>query len=134
MFPLMLIYVSNHNSVAFTRPMVEFGKIVDTFMRDYGNQLGDTTIPLDRTPEVSFVDKEVQELPRVRDPFWNDLPESPKAVADVYEAIIGAVFVDLMDSPLPNGDYNFARVEEFIEKTLLLPWLPIAGPPSRYVY
>jgi dsRNA-specific ribonuclease len=107
--------------------MVQFGKITDRFMRDYGDQLGDASIPLDRSPEVWFVDEEGQEAERVRDPFWNDLDESPKAVADVYEAVLGAVFVDLMDR---EGDFDFSVIDGVIERTLLRPWLPIAGPPS----
>ncbi|KAJ3087920.1 hypothetical protein HK102_009973 [Quaeritorhiza haematococci] len=56
------------------------------------------------------------------DNFWMDEKPSPKAVADVYESIIGAVFLD--------SGLHLPTVWGFIKRTLWDPWIDILGDPD----
>lgn len=53
--------------------------------------------------------------------FWLDFDDSPKAVADLYESMIGAVFIDSLDLDV---------VAKVVERTMLNPWMPLMGPPN----
>jgi dsRNA-specific ribonuclease len=46
--------------------------------------------------------------------FWNHLDTCPKAIGDLYESMIGAVFLD--------SGFSIAEVEKVIRKTLIEPW------------
>ncbi|KAJ3135272.1 Dicer-like protein 1 [Geranomyces variabilis] len=46
--------------------------------------------------------------------FWASLAASPKAAGDVYEAMLGAVFLD--------SDFDIEAVWRVVEKTLIDPW------------
>ncbi|KAI8848769.1 hypothetical protein BC829DRAFT_417370 [Chytridium lagenaria] len=60
---------------------------------------------------------EQAETPRAEKPlFWLDLPVAPKAVSDMYEAVLGAIFLD--------SGCCLAEAEKAIRKTLMGPWWP----------
>ncbi|KAJ3178296.1 Dicer-like protein 1 [Geranomyces variabilis] len=46
--------------------------------------------------------------------FWTSLAASPKAAGDVYEAMLGAVFLD--------SDFDVEAVWRVVEKTMIDPW------------
>jgi dsRNA-specific ribonuclease len=49
--------------------------------------------------------------------FWHSIPEAPKVLSDILEAIIGAIFIDCtMQADIITG---------FIERLIIKPWLPL---------
>ena len=112
-----------HASTTFKISMNEFTNI----MKDsppFAHKLGDRNDVLDYSPEI-----DVASMKRQTGAFWNEFEKAPKAIADVYESILGAVFVDSLDLD-SECVFDLSVITSVIEKTLLLPWLPILGPPS----
>ena len=48
--------------------------------------------------------------------FWNRMEASPKVMGDVFEAILGAAFVD--------SGFQINAVESILDKVIFSPWWP----------
>lgn len=56
--------------------------------------------------------------------YWQNFKNVPKAIADVYESMVGSIFID--------SGMNLAVVEEFIMRTCILPWVSYIGEPDEH--
>lgn len=54
--------------------------------------------------------------------YWRDFKNCPKAIADVYESMVGAIFLD--------SGMDLKVTEEFIMRTAILPWISFIGQPD----
>jgi dsRNA-specific ribonuclease len=52
--------------------------------------------------------------------FWNHMETAPKTLGDLYEAMLGAVFLD--------SGFQMEPVKDMIQRTLLEPWWPRMKP------
>lgn len=112
----------NHFSDIVT-PLTSFCSELEKNLEIYSNRFGDPEGPLIVTPLVYGNDEKITDKVS-SNPFWVEMTTAPKAIADIYESLIGAVFVDCIDVELA------AKV---IHRTLLNPWLPIVGPPNAMI-
>jgi dsRNA-specific ribonuclease len=46
--------------------------------------------------------------------FWNHLPSAPKTLGDIYESLMGAVFLD--------SGFNIQIIRDLVHRTLITPW------------
>lgn len=46
--------------------------------------------------------------------FWNYLPSAPKTLGDIYESLVGAVFLD--------SGFDINVIRDLVHKTLISPW------------
>ncbi|KAJ3221055.1 hypothetical protein HK099_003811 [Clydaea vesicula] len=115
-----------HYSPSFTKPMVDFGKLLEERYEIYKHLMG--------KPEDGLnYDSSKDVFPnRGTVPFWDDFDDTPKAIADVFEALLGAVFVDSLDVE-EEKEFSLDTIMTILNNTMLIPWLPLVGPPCGIV-
>jgi endoribonuclease Dicer len=92
-FPKLLNHLSTTLGMTITNWVTKFeAKLVES------NELIETQEDLDG--DVLF--------------FWNQLETAPKVLGDIYESMLGAVFLD--------SGFRIEQVAAVVEKTLIAPW------------
>lgn len=56
------------------------------------------------------------------DQYWHNIGIAPKAIADLYEALLGAIYLD--------SGFDIDCVESFLIRTAIDPWLHYIDEPS----
>ena len=58
-------------------------------------------------------------------PFWKEMDIIPKMMGDLYESILGAIFLD--------SHFSFEIVEAAVTRTLLQNWWPVFLPTLKHL-